>query len=33
MQPIASNIYYETIYPGVTLGAVIMPRAAPLFRN
>lgn len=26
MQSIASNIFYETIYPGVTLGAVIMPR-------
>ncbi len=26
MQSIASNIYYETTYPGVTLGAVIMPR-------
>ena len=26
MQSIASNTYYETIYPGVTLGAVIMPR-------
>ncbi len=26
MQSIASNIFYETVYPGVTLGAVIMPR-------
>jgi glyoxylase-like metal-dependent hydrolase (beta-lactamase superfamily II) len=26
MQAIASGIYYESNYPGVTLGAVIMPR-------
>jgi glyoxylase-like metal-dependent hydrolase (beta-lactamase superfamily II) len=26
MQSVAPNIFYETIYPGVTLGAVIMPR-------
>ena len=26
MQSVASNIFYETIYPGVTLGAVIKPR-------
>lgn len=26
MQSIAPNIFYETIYPGVTLGAVIKPR-------
>ncbi|HBX70340.1 MAG TPA: hypothetical protein DEH25_13415 [Chloroflexi bacterium] len=26
MQPIADGIFYEDAYPGVTLGAIIMPR-------